>query len=193
MSWRSGKNLHCIQCNQCMSLWFYCGIIEIALHLQKKHKKKNEKWGKRWGWTLRVVLSKNGGMFREIVRFFMGKKIVTYPVVIHCILWSLRIRLFTRICMRHKLITIVTDKNKRLFTQCFSSHFILIIHCYHWYQEWICWKLWNKTALGARYHVDQCLNIKKLNINKNKWWNYTRTLILAVFFFYGVGLVYFLL
>lgn len=183
MSWRSGKNLHCIQCNQCMSLWFYCGIIEIALHLQKKHKKKNEKWGKRWGWTLRVVLSKNGGMFREIVRFFMGKKIVTYPVVIHCILYSLRIRLFTRICMRHKLITIVTDKNKRLFTQCFSSHFILIIHCYHWYQEWICWKLWNKTALGARYHVDQCLNIKKLNINKNKWWNYTRTLILAVFFF----------
>lgn len=127
---------------------------------------------------------KNGGMFREIVRFFMGKKkMVTYPLVIHCILWSLRIRLFTRICMRHKLITIVTDKNKRLFTQCFSSHFILIIHCYHWYQEWICWKLWNKTALGARYHVDQCLNIKKLNINKNKWWNYTRTLILAVFFF----------
>lgn len=91
--------------------------------------------------------------------------------------------MFTRICMRHKLITIVTDKNKRLSTQCFSSHFILIIHCYHWYQEWICWKLWNKTALGARYHVDQCLNIKKLNINKNKWWNYTRTLILAVFFF----------
>lgn len=124
---------------------------------------------------------------------FSWEKIVTYPVVIHCILYSLRIRLFTRICMRHKLITIVTDKNKRLFTQCFSSHFILIIHCYHWYQEWICWKLWNKTALGARYHVDQCLNIKKLNINKNKWWNYTRTLILAVFFFYGVGLVYFLL
>lgn len=124
---------------------------------------------------------------------FHGKKIVTYPLVIHCILWSLRIRLFTRICMRHKLITIVTDKNKRLSTQCFSSHFILIIHCYHWYQEWICWKLWNKTALGARYHVDQCLNIKKLNINKNKWWNYTRTLILAVFFFYGVGLVFFLL
>lgn len=143
ISWRSGKNLHCIQCNQCicMSLWFYCGIIEIALHLQKKHKKKNEKWGKRWGWILRVVLSKNGGMFREIVRFFMGKKIVTYHVVIHCILYSLRIRLFTRICMRHKLITIVTDKNKRLFTQCFSSHFILIIHCYHWYQEWICYKL----------------------------------------------------
>lgn len=93
--------------------------------------------------------------------------------------------MFTRICMRHKLITIVTDKNKRLFTQCFSSHFILIIHCYHWYQEWIYWKLWNKTALGARYHVDQCLNIKKLNINKNKWWNYTRTLILAVFFLWS--------
>lgn len=30
---------------------------------------------------------KNGGMFREIVRFFMGKKkMVTYPLVIHCIL-----------------------------------------------------------------------------------------------------------
>lgn len=172
-----------------MSLWFYCGIIEIALHLQKKHKKKNEKWGKR-GWTLRVVLSKMAACFERLWGFSWEKKMVTYPLVIHCILWSLRIRLFTRICMRHKLITIVTDKNKRLFTQCFPSHFILIIHCYHWYQEWICWKLWNKTALGARYHVDQCLNIKKLNINKNKWWNYTRTLILAVFFFYGVGLVF---
>lgn len=72
---------------------------------------------------MRVVLSKNGGMFREIVRFFMGKKIVTYPVVIHCILYSLRIRLFTRICMRHKLITIVPDKNKRLFTQMFFQSF----------------------------------------------------------------------
>lgn len=138
MSWRSGKNLHCIQCNQCMSLWFYCGIIEIALHLQKKHKKKNEKWGKR-GWTLRVVLSKNGGMFREIVRFFMGKKIVTYPVVIHCILYSLRIRLFTRICMRHKLITIMTERTKDYLLNVFPVIsfwlFIVIIDIRNGYVE----------------------------------------------------------
>lgn len=113
---------------------------------------------------------------------FHGKKNVTYSVVIHCILRSLRIRLFTRICMRHKLAlrnTIMTVENKRLFTPCFSSH-IIFIHCYRWYQERINWKLWNKTALGARYHVDQCLNFKKLNINNYIWWNYTWTLILAV-------------
>lgn len=185
MSWRSGKNLHCIQCNQCicMYLWFYCGIIEIALHLQKKNIKRKMKNEVKEDELWELYYQKWWHVSRDCEVFHGKKKMVTYPLVIHCILWSLRIRLFTRICMRHKLITIVTDKNKRLSTQCFSSHFILIIHCYHWYQEWICWKLWNKTALGARYHVDQCLNIKKLNINKNKWWNYTRTLILAVFFF----------
>lgn len=51
-------------------LWYYWNCI---VFIKKKYKKKNEKWGKR-GWILRVVLLKNGGMFREIVRFFMGKK-----------------------------------------------------------------------------------------------------------------------
>lgn len=64
-------------------LWYYWNCI---VFIKKKYKKKNEKWGKRWGWILRVVLLKNGGMFREIVRFFMGKKIVIYFVVIYCIL-----------------------------------------------------------------------------------------------------------
>lgn len=93
-------------------LWYYWNCI---VFIKKKYKKKNEKWGKRWGWILRVVLLKNGGMFREIVRFFMGKKIVIYFVVIYCILYLLRIRLFIRICMRYKFIIIVIDKNKRLF------------------------------------------------------------------------------
>lgn len=117
-------------------LWHYWNCTAST---KKKHKKKNEKWGKR-GWTLRVVLSKNGGMFREIVRFFMGKKkMVTYPLVIHCILWSLRIRLFTRICMRHKLITIMTERTKDYLLNVFPVIsfwlFIVIIDIRNGYVE----------------------------------------------------------
>lgn len=57
-------------------------------------------------------------------------------------------------------ITIMTDEEQKTIYSIFSSH-VIFIHGYHWYQDSLGWKLWNKTALGAIYHVDQCLNFKK--------------------------------
>lgn len=180
MSWRPGNNLPRIQW---ICLYdFTVALLKLHCIYKKKNikrKMKNEVKDEDELWEL--YYQKWWHVSRDC-EVFHGKKNVTYSVVIHCILRSLRIRLFTRICMRHKLVlrnTIMTVENKRLFTPCFSSH-IIFIHCYRWYQERINWKLWNKTALGARYHVDQCLNFKKLNINNYIWWNYTWTLILAV-------------
>lgn len=140
MRWRSGKNLHCIQCNQCicMYLWFYCGIIEIALHLQKKNIKRKMKNEVKEDELWELYYQKWWHVSRDC-EVFHGKKMVTYPVVIHCILWSLRIRLFTRICMRHKLITIMTERTKDYLLNVFPVIsfwlFIVIIDIRNGYVE----------------------------------------------------------
>lgn len=50
-------------------LWHYWNCTAST---KKKHKKKNEKWGKR-GWTLRVVLSKMAACFERLWGFSWEK------------------------------------------------------------------------------------------------------------------------
>lgn len=70
---------------------------------------------------------------------FYGKKMVIYFVVIYCILWLLRIRLFIRICMRYKFIIIMIERIKdylfNVFLVILFWLFIVIIDIRNGYVE----------------------------------------------------------